>query len=140
MLRLTRLLLSTLLPTLLASANAAPVVSAKLAKVGLQLEAQMQTCHIRNVDSSTHAQSLNLPWPCQFHLDKSGQPRVVRIGQFDYLLVEASTPLANSRDCDTHLRAVRAKGRTWQISEYQDKVASCPPFQWDRMVFSGLFK
>jgi hypothetical protein len=138
--RLTYFLLMACLPALLVTANAAPVVNAKLGRVPLQLVAEMQTCQIKRADSLAPAQSLNLPWPCQFHLDQSGQPRIVRNGKFEYLLVEASTPLANSRDCDTHLRAVRAKGGHWQVSEYQDKVTACPPFQWDSAVFSGLFK
>lgn len=132
--------LSALLPALLATAKADPAVTTKIAKVTLQLAPQGDSCHIKSTSSSAPAQNLNLRWPCQFHTDKSGQPRIVRSGKFDYLLVEASSQLANSPDCDTHLRAVRAHGGKWQVSHYQDKVASCPPFQWDNMVFTALFK
>lgn len=136
---LTGLFLTALLPALLVTAKAEPVVSAKLAKVTLSLEQQGNSCHIKNSNSSAPPQNLNLPWPCQFHTDKSGQPRIIRAGKFDYLLIEAATPLANSQDCDTHLRAVRAHGGKWQVSPHQDRVASCPPFQWDNMIFTALF-
>lgn len=135
-----RFCLTAILPVLLTTAKADPVVTTKIAKVTLSLEQQGNSCHIKNTSSSTPAQNLNLPWPCQFHTDKSGQPRIVRSGKFDYLLVEASNQAANSQDCDTQLRAVRAHGGKWQVSQYQDKVASCPPFQWDNMVFTALFK
>lgn len=136
----TCLFWAALCPPLAAHADPGPVLSAKLGKVQLQLEAQGQTCHIKSSLSDSPAQNLNLPWPCQFHLDKSGQPRIIRSGKFEYLMVESSKPLANSRDCETHLRAVRAMGQRWKISDAQDRVAACPPFQWDNMVFSGLFK
>ena len=131
--------LVALLPTLLQPAKAEPVVFAKLAKAQLQLEQQANSCAIKSAASSAPTQDLKLPWPCQFHTNQSGQPRIVRSGKFEYLLVEASTPVANSRDCTTHLRAVRAHRGKWQISPSQDTVASCPPFQWDSMVFTALF-
>ncbi len=133
-------LISILWLALLGSAHAEPIHIAKLAKVQLQLEAQGQTCQIRDAANPATTHSVNLPWPCQFHLDKAGHPRIVRSGKFEYLLIEASSQLANSRDCDTQLRAVRAKASQWKISEHQDKVAACPPFQWDNMIFSALFK
>jgi len=39
----------------------------------------------------------------------------------------------------TQLRAIRIAGKQLQISEHKDVVASCPPFQWDRLKFTALF-
>lgn len=125
---------------LMNNAHAEPIHFAQLSKTPLQLEETGQVCHISAAFSPTIKHSLHLPWPCQFHLDKSGRPKIVRSGKFEYLLVESSTRQANSDDCDTQLRAVRAKGTTWQISPYQDRVSACPPFLWDAYVFSALFK
>ena len=86
------------------------------------------------------AYSLDIPWPCNFHKNKSGEVRIIRNGKYAYSLIESSKPApGNDHDCETHLRAIRATGQTVFISQHKDKVASCPPFQWDKMVFTELF-
>ncbi len=105
----------------------------------LQLTQDGAACSIRNPASSAPAMALDMPWPCQFHLNPKGEIRSIRQGKSLYLMVESSRRLSG-RDCETHLRAVKIDGRNWKISELQDKVASCPPFQWDSVIFSALFK
>jgi len=114
----------------------------KLAGSRLQLEEHDQICHVINLSSTKKSQmySLEIPWPCNFHKNRSGEVRIIRNGKYEYLLVEASTPVPDSHDCETHLRAIRATGKKAYISEYKDKVASCPPFQWDKLVFTELFR
>lgn len=122
--------------------------SVKLANTHLILLQQEQVCHIKQQHSTASApspaRSLNLAWPCQFHLQKDGKVRVLKRGKYEYLMVESSRPIANSRDCETEMRAIRARAgaraKTWEISEHSNKVASCPPFQWDAIVFGELFE
>ncbi len=127
--------------TLLASHFAFAVQNGpvKLANTQLILLQQEQVCHIKQHNSSASAHSLKLPWPCQFHTKKDGKVRVIKRGQYDYLMVESSKKIANSRDCDTEMRSIRARADKWEISEYSNKVASCPPFQWNAVVFGELF-
>lgn len=106
--------------------------------VRLRLVEQHGVCSILAANNS--AQSVNLPWPCQFHLNKQGRIREVKQGKYVYLIIESTRQLPEKKDCETHLRALRIRGKHWQLSEFQDKVASCPPFQWDQMMFNALFK
>jgi hypothetical protein len=115
----------------------------KLADAQLQLEERNQMCYVKNISLSnrTEIYDLGIPWPCGFHKSKSGEVRIIRSGKYEYSLIESSQRIPGSeRDCETHLRAVRAKDNKVHISEHKDKVASCPPFQWDKLVFTELFK
>ena len=130
------------LPLVLAACNSSTQGSTTLAENRLELENQNEVCHVKNIaaNNSSQPHSLNIPWPCNFHKNKSGDVRIIRSGEYDYLLVESSKPSPeNSRDCETHLRSIRAAGEQLEISQHQDKVTSCPPFQWDDMVFIALF-
>lgn len=114
----------------------------RLAGTKLQLEERNQVCHVTNLSFADRAKaySLAIPWPCSFHKNKSGEARIIRSGEYEYLLVESSKSMTgNVHDCETHLRAIRASGKQLYISQHRDKVASCPPFQWDKMVFTELF-
>ena len=50
----------------------------------------------------------------------------------------AAEPASN--DCETFLQAVRVQGNAVEISPHHDRVASCPPFQWDTVLFRELFE
>lgn len=130
--------MTSLLPTSLALATQNG--PAQLANTQLLLLQQEQVCYIKQQNSSAPAQSLKLAWPCQFHTKKDGNLRVIKRGEYEYLMIESAKHIANSRDCATEMRVIRARAGKWAISEHSNKVASCPPFQWDAMVFSELFE
>ena len=92
------------------------------------------------LDTNANSFRLDIPWPCDFH---RGPDDAVRTMTFDDTLIFL---LENSKahpdlpdDCVTQVQAVKAIDGGWQASEYTDKVAACPPFQWDEMMFTGLF-
>ena len=95
------------------------------------------------VVSSLHDIKLDLliPWPCQVHKDTSDKIRVYRESGKKYFLVESSIPHPElPNDCITQLQAVMIFEGGVKQSEFKDTVASCPPFQWDIKIFTGLFK
>ena len=84
---------------------------------------------------------LQIPAPCVFHRDRSARLRVLRRGPASYLLIESSRPRADAApDCDTQLQAVRIVGHRIEVSPFRERVAACPPFQWDPLMFTELFR
>lgn len=82
-----------------------------------------------------------LPAPCQFHRDRAGQPRTVRHGKEQRLLMESSRPHPTSAgDCITKVRGIAVTGRRARLSPHTSTVAACPPFQWDEAMFMGVFE
>ena len=63
--------------------------------------------------------------------------RSLRAGAWHLALLETSTRAGT--DCNTQLQGVRINGTRTQVSKHHDRVASCPPFQWDEMVFNALY-
>jgi len=114
-----------------------------LDKVQLELVEQGGTCSVVTSTDKTSAapSSLDMPWPCRFHKEKTGDIRIIREAGYAYILVESSKPKPDSpaKDCETHIRAIRVKDAGITISPHQDRVAACPPFQWDTFVFKALF-
>ena len=124
----------------LAGGTVANEAEVSLAGAKLQLEDIHQVCHLKNLSNHAKSYSLAIPWPCNFHKSKSGEVRIIRSGKYEYILVESSKPNSErGHGCETYLRAIRASIQKVYISEHKDKVASCPPFQWDKMVFTELF-
>lgn len=80
-----------------------------------------------------------IPWPCSFHIDRRGAVRVLQHKGQSFALVESAL-VVDPSNCVTHLQAVRATRASVKLSESHDRVASCPPFQWDDMLFTALFK
>jgi hypothetical protein len=129
-------------PTAAANDTDAAIVSMKLGEVRLVLEERGSVCFMKRVDvgGGERFYSLNIPHPCTFHKSTHGDVRTIRRGKYQYALVESSKHAgAGASECETHLRAIRAAGTHFQISRHKDKVASCPPFQWDRLLFTELF-
>lgn len=84
---------------------------------------------------------LQISWPCHVHRAPDGEIRVLKIRGRDYILIENSRPHPELLgDCITELQAIRFSNIGIHPSEYMDKVGSCPPFQWDGKVFTGLFE
>lgn len=115
-------------------------LSAQLAGFQLRLEENGASCLLKSVDRRgiERSHQLDLPLPCAFHHDRGGALRIVRSGKFQYAIVESARAGSGS-DCETRLRSIRATGQHLQVSQHLDRVASCPPFQWDRYMFTGLF-
>jgi hypothetical protein len=113
-----------------------------LAGVRLQVTEQGGQCYLASVNARGGERShrLDMPAPCAFHNDPAGTLRTIRNGKSDYALIESSKAAgAGTSDCETQLRAIRAAGGQVHVSQHKDKLASCPPFQWDRMLFTELF-
>lgn len=89
---------------------------------------------------------LNLPMslPCQFHRDDKGKLRTKNVNGSTIILIESWQPEAKpiqdvKKYCDTQIQAlVIKKGKV--VLGGVDKVAMCPPFQWDDYMFSSLVK
>ena len=79
-----------------------------------------------------------IPWPCAFHTDSKGSVRTFRRKAYTYALMESSRA-ENPKDCETHVQSVRISSTKVQISPHHDRLASCPPFQWDNILFTELF-
>jgi hypothetical protein len=86
---------------------------------------------------------LALPAACSFHRTGQGVIRVHTYGRGreHVFLVEHSRPHPTlSQDCETRVQAIRITPKKVAVSPHTDRVASCPPFQWDEAMFRGLFE
>ncbi|MCK9607153.1 MAG: hypothetical protein M0R33_11970 [Methylomonas sp.] len=84
--------------------------------------------------------ALDMPAPCHFHTDKMGNIRTLDESGYVYILIESSKQMPRQHsDCETHLQSIRIKGTLVEISKHKERVASCPPFQWDAFMFTELF-
>lgn len=119
-------------------------LSLQVGNARLWLEDRSGLCGVRSAGTAASAtlQVLGIPWPCHFHVDSAGTVRTVRSKGQVYVLVESSKPAAEpaSNDCETFLQAIRVQGNAVEISPHHDRVASCPPFQWDTFLFRALFE
>ena len=114
----------------------------KIGQTQLRLEGREGMCNAiaSTVGGTTSQYALRIPWPCRFHTDKAGNIRTIQEAGFAYVLLESSRRTINlSNDCETHLQAIRVRGQSIEISQHKDRVASCPPFQWDTVLFTELF-
>lgn len=113
---------------------------AKIGDLLLQLSESQGACRLQVVGPAPSSVALDLPAPCAFHRDPSAEIRTVQHADSIVLLIESSIPLPESPgDCDTRLKAVAIEAGKVVVSPHTDQVASCPPFQWDEMMFLGLF-
>ncbi|MDJ0656367.1 MAG: hypothetical protein QNJ40_19565 [Xanthomonadales bacterium] len=105
----------------------------------LKLTGHSTSCQL--LDPKTHAvMDLLIPAPCQVHRTTQGTVRVHQESGRHYFLVESSRPHPElPDDCETHLQSVMVYQGTVTPSSLSDRVAACPPFQWDTKVFTGLF-
>ena len=126
-----------------ADPGAHPERQLKLGQTQLRLEDGNGKCRAIALtgDSAAVQYALDGPWPCRFHVDKAGHVRTIQGAGYVYVLVESSkrTTSASSDDCETHLQSIRMHGRRVEVSPHKDRVAACPPFQWDVLLFKELF-
>lgn len=105
------------------------------------VEAGDGACQLRLArGESVATYRLALPSPCALHLAADGSPRVVKRGDGLFFLIESSTPpSAGSLDCDTRIQAVRLDGFGADLAPVVERVAACPPMDWDDAVFLSQF-
>ncbi len=134
-----------------AAQQESPGPSETLGTTTLTLRSRSGMCELQSspADGRAEAQSITLriPWPCDFHRNPAGRLRVHRSGQSAYVLVQSSKPretpgLERERvatlGCETQLQSLRIDGGV-SASPHIERVAACPPFQWDAFVFTALF-
>ena len=117
-------------------------LQASIASTQLRLEDRNGLCGLvaRTAKGPDIRLGLSVPWPCNFHLDMSGNLRAIHKAGFAYALIESSKRMPTpSRDCETYIQSLRVKVSHVEISQHHDRVASCPPFQWDSVMFMELF-
>ena len=79
--------------------------------------------------------------PCDFHRFPDGRVRIMPTKKGDVMLVESSRPHPNRpKDCYTQVQAVRITKEQIKVSSAISEVAMCLPFQWDDVMFLGLFE
>jgi hypothetical protein len=110
--------------------------------VEFELYDEMKQCGIRySRNGEVKTIAMNIPWPCDFHRALDGEVRKKKTTGSLYLLLESSNKYPGSDgSCETHIQGIKLGGDLIVSSEYHDKVASCPPFQWDDKMFTGLYK
>jgi hypothetical protein len=77
---------------------------------------------------------------CTFHRDATGALRVMDTPEGPVFLIETSHPVAEGApDCNTAVLAVRVTPDGAVPAPEPARVAACPPFQWDDVMFLGAF-
>jgi hypothetical protein len=107
----------------------------------LSLTQTKEGCHLVYSSPSTKGDLiLQVIPPCNFHHSPDGKVRIMPTPKGDIMLVESSRPhLSRSKDCDTQIQGVRISHEQIKISSAISKVAMCTPFQWDEVMFLGIF-
>jgi hypothetical protein len=78
--------------------------------------------------------------PCGFHRSPDGKVRIMPTPKGDVLLIESSRPHSNfPKRCHTQIQGIRISLEQVKISSEVSKVLMCPPFQWDDVMFLGIF-
>lgn len=78
-------------------------------------------------------------FPRDFYSGKKKQPKNYKNTQI--ILIEHSTANPdNPGDCRTQLQAIKIVSGKISVSKSTSKLASCPPFQWEEINFTGLFE
>ncbi|MBM7069315.1 hypothetical protein [Actibacterium sp. 188UL27-1] len=98
-------------------------------------------CHVvMMTEARDQVVELDVSGLCQLHRDSTGAPRSVEGPVGRIFLVEQSVPATDgSGDCDTQVQAVAVGEDGLVVAPNTARVASCPPFQWDEVMFLGVF-
>jgi len=94
-------------------------------------------CVLIRADQSQFPLKIN--GPCQFHLDLKGKLRVKMIEGTPVMLIETFEKMPGDIGCITDVQAVRMRQGRLIASRGVNHVASCPPFQWDEVVYRGMW-
>ena len=123
---------------------AAPVLAndrAVLGEMTLVVQSERDACRLIAL-SETGDQILRLGMSglCRFHRTPDGDLRSVDSPLGPVVLVETSAPMPDgSGDCRTSVQAVRLTDAGAEAAPSPALVASCLPFQWDEVMFLGVF-
>jgi hypothetical protein len=106
----------------------------------LTLQDRAGKCHLAVVSEGSESLELpmTIPWPCEFHRDMTGAIRTIRENDAIFALIESSER-TGPKDCESFVQAVKIVAAKVEVSSHHDRLASCPPFQWDKMLFTELF-
>lgn len=99
---------------------------------------RLEDCNLRFLNPQGPTLRLALPPGCRFHRLQTGEVRVERTTRGAVAMVESSRKIPDTRDCETSLQAIVVQNGSVRLSEQVKKVAMCPPFQWDPMMFEVM--
>jgi hypothetical protein len=100
---------------------------------------QIDDCELRvQSDQFNAVYEMKLPSACRFVVGKGGDPQIVETGPGPTLLVVSSAPLADSRLCDTRVRAVVVQNNYVLISQDEQRMRSCARGPFDTKMFHVL--
>lgn len=103
----------------------------------LTLGNDQQRCVLRKPDQSVLP--LEMPWPCQFAVDRQGKPHIESFNNVPIVIVlHVSVDPANSRECRSEYRAVRQIKGQLEPSVVA-RSASCLRGAGDQKDYTGLF-
>ncbi len=84
---------------------------------------------------------LSVSSPCALHRDRDGAIVTRVVNGTHVLLVERSERDATRPgSCDTRVQAIAVTPDAVRVSKAVERVAMCPPFQWDDVMFLALLK
>lgn len=120
-----------------AGQSTAPERTASLNGQAVTLENQQQRCVLKRADQSLLP--LDLPWPCQFSVEKDGRSHVeifrsVPIVKVLHVAADPDKPL----NCRTQSRAVRLIDGRLELSP-PSRSAACATGVGDQKSYSGVF-
>jgi hypothetical protein len=103
----------------------------------LTLENDQQRCVLRKPDQSILP--LDMPWPCQFTIDRQGKPYVATFGKVPIVIViHVEADPADSHVCRSEYRAIRQINGQLEPSIIA-RGASCMRGAGDQKNYTGLF-
>lgn len=114
---------------------------AEAAGMTLVLQSERDACRLIALsETGDEILRLGVAGLCSFHRDSDGVLRTVTSPVGPVLLIETSVPMPNgSGDCRTSVQAVRLTEAGPEAAPSPALVASCLPFQWDEVMFLGVF-
>jgi len=103
----------------------------------LTLVNDQQRCALRKPDQTLLP--LDMPWPCQFTVDRQGKSHVETFGKVPIVIViHLSTVAENSPECRSEYRAIRQINGQLEPSIIA-RNASCMRGAGDQKNYTGLF-
>jgi len=73
--------------------------------------------------------------PCRFHRTSGGKDLRVVIHEGAPVALVVCSRRKNDTDCETVIRSVRPSAKGIELSPKEQRVAACPPTQWDEYMF-----
>lgn len=116
----------------------APEQTVVLGGQKLTLENDQQRCVLRKADQSV--QPLDMAWPCQFAVDKNGQPHIETFASVPIVIaLHVGVDPENSQFCRSAYRAIRLIKGQLELSVVSPN-ASCAKGAGDQKNYTGVFR